>query len=94
MQLSQIGRANNNARSNEFYGQWNIAYASGRSGLTALDGKISKFMVSKNGTYENECNTATLGLIPGATQAMVMFCVCCTKAAVLISRGSICSGVQ
>ena len=66
VQLSGLGRVNTNPKAPEIYGQWNIAYASGRSGLTALDGKISKFTVNKNGTYANECSTSTLGVIPGA----------------------------
>ena len=66
MQVSGLGRVNTNPKSGAMFGEWAIVYASGRSGLTALDGRISKFRVGDDGSYENECATATLGVIPGA----------------------------
>lgn len=71
-QVSGLGRVNTNPKSREIFGEWNIVYASGRSGLTALDGKISKFRVGDDGSYENECATATLGVIPGARAAAAL----------------------
>ena len=57
---------NKNPRSKDLYGKWGIVYASGNTGLTALDGKISKFTITDDGAYENECTSKIAGIIPGA----------------------------
>lgn len=64
VQAASFGRVNKNPRSKDFSGEWKIVYASGNTGLTALDGKISKFTVT-DGTYENECDSKIAGIFPG-----------------------------
>lgn len=73
-----MGRVNTNARSNDLYGKWEILYASGNTGLTALDGKISSFTITRDMQYENECTTRVAGVFPGATAlccGLPWFCV-------------------
>lgn len=67
MQAKSLGRVNTNARSNDLYGKWEIIYASGNTGLTALDGKISSFTVTRDSQYENECTSRVAGVFPGVT---------------------------
>ena len=66
MQIASFGRVSKNPRSKDLYGKWSIVYASGNTGLTALDGTISRFTVTEEGTYENECTSKIAGIIPGA----------------------------
>ena len=83
MQAGDIGKVNANARSSDMLGEWNIMYASGKSGLTALDGKIAKFRVSKGGAYENECSA-----LFGARPALKVYSAAKRKCSLLPSCNS------
>lgn len=43
--VAGLGRGAGSAKSPDFSGTWESLYASGNSGLTALDGKIARFTV-------------------------------------------------
>lgn len=65
VQAKSLGRVNTNSRSNDLFGKWEILYASGNTGLTALEGKISTFTITRDMQYENECTSRVAGVFPG-----------------------------